>query len=338
MKNISQPNNSQQLVDKFNRKITYVRMSVTDRCDFRCIYCMDEQMTFLPRAQLLTLEELELVGQAFVELGVTKIRITGGEPLVRRNIISIFQWFGKLEGLNELALTTNGSQLGKMAQQLREAGVKRINISLDSLKPARFTKMTRTGKLEVVLRGIDAALEAGFQRIKLNAVILKNRNHDEVIDLVKFSVKKGIDITFIEEMPLGIIGEHDRAEAFYSSQQIRQDLSQTFTLLPSTETTAGPSRYYRVAHTDTRVGFISPHTHNFCDTCNRVRVTTEGQLLLCLGQEHAVDLRRVIRANPGNINPLKQTIIKAMTIKPKGHDFELEKGSQILRYMNTTGG
>lgn len=338
MKNISQPNNSQQLVDKFNRKITYVRMSVTDRCDFRCIYCMDEQMTFLPRAQLLTLEELELVGQAFVELGVTKIRITGGEPLVRRNIISIFQWFGKLEGLNELALTTNGSQLGKMAQQLREAGVKRINISLDSLKPARFTKMTRTGKLEVVLRGIDAALEAGFQRIKLNAVILKNRNHDEVIDLVKFSVKQGIDITFIEEMPLGIIGEHDRAEAFYSSQQIRQDLSQTFTLLPSTETTAGPSRYYRVAHTDTRVGFISPHTHNFCDTCNRVRVTTEGQLLLCLGQEHAVDLRRVIRANPGNINPLKQTIIKAMTIKPKGHDFELEKGSQILRYMNTTGG
>jgi len=338
MKNISQPNNSQQLVDKFNRKITYVRMSVTDRCDFRCIYCMDEQMTFLPRAQLLTLEELELVGQAFVELGVTKIRITGGEPLVRRNIISIFQWFGKLEGLNELALTTNGSQLGKMAQQLREAGVKRINISLDSLKPARFTKMTRTGKLEVVLRGIDAALEAGFQRIKLNAVILKNRNHDEVIDLVKFSVKQGIDITCIEEMPLGIIGEHDRAEAFYSSQQIRQDLSQTFTLLPSTETTAGPSRYYRVAHTDTRVGFISPHTHNFCDTCNRVRVTTEGQLLLCLGQEHAVDLRRVIRANPGNINPLKQTIIKAMTIKPKGHDFELEKGSQILRYMNTTGG
>ncbi len=327
-----------QLIDKFNRKITYVRISVIDRCDFRCVYCMDEKMTFLPRAQILTLEELEWLGRAFVELGVTKIRITGGEPLVRKNILHLFQGLGELEGLNELVLTTNGSQLVKMAQPLKEAGVKRINISLDSLKADRFQQMTRTGKLNVVLRGIDAALKAGFKRVKINAVILKNRNHDEVTDLVQFACDYGIDITFIEEMPLGIIGTHDRAEAFYSSAQIRQDLEESFTLLPSAETSAGPARYYRVINTDTRVGFISPHSHNFCDTCNRVRVTTEGRLLLCLGQEHSVDLRRVIRANPGDMMALKEAIIKAMAIKPKGHDFELDEQPQILRYMNATGG
>lgn len=327
-----------QLIDQFNRKITYVRMSVTDRCDFRCVYCMSEQMTFLPRAQLLTLEELELVGRAFVELGITKIRLTGGEPLVRKNILQLFHGLGKLEALTELVLTTNGSQLVKMAQPLKEAGVKRINISLDTLKPELFHKMTRTGKLESVLRGIDAAIDAGFERVKINAVILKHRNHEEVIDLVQFAIDKGIDISFIEEMPLGEIGEHDRAEAFYSSTQIRHDLKQSFTLLPTTETTAGPSKYYRVAHTDTRVGFISPHSHNFCETCNRVRMTTDGHLLPCLGKENSVDLRRVIRANPGNIIPLKQAIIKAITIKPKGHDFELDKQAHILRYMNVTGG
>jgi len=299
---------------------------------------MDEKMTFLPRAQILTLEELEWLGRAFVELGVTKIRITGGEPLVRKNILHLFQGLGELEGLNELVLTTNGSQLVKMAQPLKEAGVKRINISLDSLKPDRFQQMTRTGKLNVVLRGIDAALKAGFKRVKINAVILKNRNHDEVTDLVQFACDNGIDITFIEEMPLGIIGTHDRAEAFYSSAQIRQDLEESFSLLPSAETSAGPARYYRVINSDTRVGFISPHSHNFCDTCNRVRVTTEGRLLLCLGQEHSVDLRRVIRANPGDMMALKEAIIKAMAIKPKGHDFELDEQPQILRYMNATGG
>ena len=331
-------NTSPQLIDKFNRKITYVRMSVTDRCDFRCVYCMNEQMTFLPRAQLLTLEELELVGHAFVELGVTKIRLTGGEPLVRQNILQVFQKLGKLQDLKELMLTTNGSQLVKMAQPLFEAGVKRINISLDTLKPERFQKMTRIGQLDVVLRGIEAAIKAGFNRIKINAVILKHRNHDEVTNLVQFAVAQGIDISFIEEMPLGEIGEHDRAEVFYSSAQIRHDLKQSFTLIPTTETTAGPSKYYRVAHTNTRVGFISPHSHNFCDTCNRVRVTTDGHLLLCLGKENSVDLRRVIRANPGNIVPLKQAIIKAMTVKPKGHNFELDSETQILRYMNVTGG
>jgi len=327
-----------QLIDKFNRKITYVRLSVTDRCDFRCVYCMNEKMTFLPRAQLLTLEELEWLGRAFVELGVTKIRLTGGEPLVRQNILQLFQGLGRLAGLKELVLTTNGSQLVKMAQPLKAAGVKRINISLDSLNPARFQNMTRVGKLESVLRGIDAAIQVGFERIKLNAVILKNRNHDEVVDLVQFAVNQGIDISFIEEMPLGTIGSHDRAEAFYASEQIRDDLKSSFTLIPSTESTAGPSKYYRVAHTETRVGFISPHSHNFCETCNRVRVTTEGSLLLCLGQEHSVDLRRVIRANPGDIGPLKQAIIKAMAIKPQGHDFELDREPHILRYMNMTGG
>ncbi len=327
-----------QLIDKFNRQITYVRMSVTDRCDFRCVYCMGEKMTFLPRAQLLTLEELELVGRAFVELGVTKIRLTGGEPLVRKNVLQLFQGLDHLAGLKELVLTTNGSQLVKMAKPLFDAGVKRINISLDTLKPARFKKMTRIGQLENVLLGIDAAIKTGFERIKLNAVILKNCNHDEVTDLVQFAIDQGIDISFIEEMPLGGIDEHDRAEAFYSSDQIRHDLESLFTLIPSTETTTGPSKYYRVAHTDTRVGFISPHSHNFCETCNRVRVTTEGRLLLCLGQEHSVDLRRVIRAHPGDIAPLKQTIVNAMAIKPKGHDFQSDRESQILRYMNVTGG
>jgi cyclic pyranopterin phosphate synthase len=299
---------------------------------------MEEKMTFLPRAQLLTLEELEWVGRAFVELGVTKIRITGGEPLVRKNVLHLFQGLGKLDGLKELVLTTNGSQLVKMAQPLKDAGVKRINISLDSLKPDRFKKMTRIGKLDVVLAGIEAALKAGFQRVKINAVILKNRNDDEVTDLVQFAVDQGIDISFIEEMPLGTIGEHDRAEAFYSSQQIRQNLEKSFTLRPSTETTAGPSKYYNVINTHTRVGFISPHTHNFCDTCNRVRVTTEGLLLLCLGKENAVDLQRVIRTHPGDIVPLKQAIVEAMAIKPEGHDFELDGQPEILRYMNVTGG
>jgi cyclic pyranopterin phosphate synthase len=326
------------LIDKFNRRITYVRLSVTDRCDFRCVYCMGEKMTFMPRAQLLTLEELEWLGRAFVELGVTKIRITGGEPLIRKNVLQLFQGLSKFSGLKELVLTTNGSQLFKMAQPLREAGVKRINISLDTLSAVRFKKMTRFDKLDVVLRGIDAAIKAGFERIKINAVILKNRNHDEVIDLVQFAVDQGIDITFIEEMPLGEIGEHNRAEAFYASAQIRQDLKKKFTLLPSLETTAGPSKYYKVGNTDTRVGFISPHTHNFCDSCNRVRVTTDGHLLLCLGQEHSVDLRRVIRANPDNMILLKQTLIDAMAIKPKSHDFELDGQPQISRHMNVTGG
>lgn len=326
------------LVDKYNRKVTYLRISVTDRCDFRCIYCMGENMTFLPRAQLLTLEELEWVGQAFVEMGVTKIRVTGGEPLVRKNVLQLFQGLGKLNGLNELVMTTNGSLLEKMAKPLQEAGVKRVNISLDSLRPDRFAKISRGGDLNKVLRGIEAALTVGFQRIKLNAVIIQHRNHDEVINLVQFAIDQGVDISFIEEMPLGNLENRDRNEVFYSSDQIRQELKTVFTLIPSMETTGGPARYYHLAQTQTRVGFISPHSHNFCDHCNRVRLTPDGHLLLCLGQESAVDLKRVIRSHPGEIAPLKQAIIKAMELKPKSHEFLVSNSSPILRYMNFTGG
>lgn len=332
------PQVTETLVDRFGRTVNYVRISVTDRCDFRCVYCMDEEMQFVPRAQLLTLEELAAVARAFTELGVSKIRITGGEPLVRRNITELLDQIGALPGLNELVMTTNGSQLPRYAGALRAAGVKRLNISLDSLQPERFRRLTRVGELDSVMAGIDAALAAGFERTKLNAVILKNRNHDEVTDLVRFAADRGMDISFIEEMPLGMIGEHDRAEAYYSSDQIRADLEQTFTLLPTTETTGGPSRYFQLAETGTRVGFISPHSHNFCDSCNRVRLTCEGRLLLCLGQEHSVDLRRVLRANPGDLEAVKQAIRDSMAIKPRGHDFNLEAKPVIFRHMNTTGG
>lgn len=332
------PHAPAQLIDRFGRHVTYVRVSVTDRCDFRCVYCMSEQMTFLPRAQILTLEEILFLLRAFCDLGVTKVRITGGEPLVRQNVLWLFREAGKLAGLKELVLTTNGSQLERAAHELRAAGVKRVNISLDSLDPERFRRITRYGDLHKVLRGIRTALDAGFERIKLNSVILKNRNHDEVVDLVNFAIERGIDISFIEEMPLGVIGDHDRAEAYYSSDQIRADLERHFTLLPTTESTGGPSRYFRVSGTETRVGFISPHSHNFCSACNRVRVTTEGRLLLCLGQEHSADLRRVIRGYPGDLERLKRTIVAAMALKPKGHEFDLAAKPVILRHMNVTGG
>ena len=328
----------EKLVDKFGRTVDYVRISVTDRCDFRCVYCMEEEMTFVPRAQLLTLEEIHRIGQAFTELGVSKIRITGGEPLVRRNVIKLFEDLGRLPGLEELVTTTNGSQLVKMSRDLKNAGVKRVNISLDSLDEEKFRRITRVGELSSVLAGIDAALDAGFEKVKINSVILKNRNHDEVLDLVDFASSKGMDISFIEEMPLGVIAEHDRAEAYYSSDQIREDLQQRFTLVPTTEKTNGPSRYFRVKETGTRVGFISPHSHNFCGDCNRVRLTCEGRLLLCLGQEHSVDLRHVLRSHPGELEPLKNAIRDSMSIKPKGHDFDLAAKPVIFRHMNVTGG
>lgn len=327
-----------KLIDGFNRHIDYVRFSVTDRCDFRCVYCMSEKMTFLPRAEILSLDEFAQLGRAFVGLGVTKIRITGGEPLVRHNVIWLMQQLGALSGLRELVITTNGSQLEGMAGQLLDAGVKRINISLDSLDAERFKRITRVGDLDKVLRGIEAARRAGFGRIKLNSVILKNRNHDEVVPLVRFAVEKDLDISFIEEMPLGAISEHDRAEAYFSSGQIREALASDFDLMPTTENTGGPSRYWRVAGSNTRVGFISPHSHNFCDTCNRVRVTSEGRLLLCLGQEHSVDLRAVMRDHPDDDALLQQAIVGSMAIKPKGHDFHLDGVPVILRHMNVTGG
>jgi GTP 3',8-cyclase len=328
----------QQLVDRFGRVVDYVRISVTDRCDFRCVYCMDEQMEFLPRARILTLEELALIGRAFVELGVRKIRLTGGEPLVRQNVLKLMQDLGRLPGLRELVLTTNGSQLGHMAHDIRAAGVRRINISLDSLDADRFRRLTRTGDLNQVLAGIEAARNAGFENIKLNAVILKGRNEDEVIPLVEFASSKGMDISFIEEMPLGVIGDHDRAEAYYSSDQILADLARRFTMIPTTETTGGPSKYYRLPETGTRVGFISPHSHNFCGDCNRVRLTVEGQLLLCLGQEHSVDLKQVVRAHPGSMDVLKQAIVASMDIKPQGHEFNLREQPLIFRHMSHTGG
>lgn len=327
-----------KLIDRFDRRVSYLRMSVTDRCNFRCVYCMSEKMTFLPRAQILSLEESLTIGRAFSELGVSKIRITGGEPLVRRNIIWLLQRLNQLPGLDELVLSTNGTELVKLAPAIRDAGVRRINISLDSLRHERFRQLTRVGDLDKVLQGIHAAQLAGFDNIKINSVILKNRNHDEVVDLVKFAIDLGIDISFIEEMPLGQIREHDRAELYFSSDELLAQLNKAFTLIPSTRSTGGPSHYYQINGTTSHIGLISPHSHNFCSSCNRVRLTAEGRLLLCLGQEHSVDLRRVIRSHPGDSERLKQAIVQAMTIKPKGHDFNLSQQPTILRYMNMTGG
>ena len=327
-----------QLIDRFGRVINYVRISVTDRCDFRCVYCMSEDMTFVPRSQLLTLEEISRVGKAFVDLGVQRIRLTGGEPLTRRDIIHVFNDLGELDGLNDLTVTTNGSQLPKMAAELKQAGVTRINISLDTLKADRFKRLTRTGDLEQTLEGIEAARQQGFQKIKLNAVILKGRNEDEIIDLVDYASSRGMDISFIEEMPLGIIGDHDRAETYYSSDEILADIRKIHKLEAMQAKTGGPSKYYRLNDSDNRVGFISPHSHNFCGDCNRVRLTAEGRLLLCLGQEHSVDLRRVLRANPTDDEPVRQAIIDAMDIKPEGHEFNLQEQPVLFRHMNATGG
>lgn len=326
------------LIDPFQRSITYLRISVTDRCDFRCVYCMNEEMTFLPRSQLLTLEELAEIAEAFSELGVKKIRITGGEPLVRRNVLSLFNRVGQLPQLEELTLTTNGSQLTHFAQDLRRAGVKRLNISLDSLRADRFRELTRVGELGKVLTGIDAAKAAGFDKIKLNCVVLKNRNADEVVDLVRFARDKQLDISFIEEMPLGSVTDHIRREEFCSSQELRELLAPAFTLTPLDESTAGPSRYWQVDDSQARVGFISPHSENFCASCNRVRLTAEGRLLLCLGNEHSVDLKAVVRRHPGDKDKLKEAIVDAIKIKPERHYFNHDDEPQIVRLMNTTGG
>ena len=332
-----------QLIDRFGREVTYVRLSVTDRCDLRCVYCMSEDMKFVPREQLLTLEEMGRIGKAFIDLGVNKIRLTGGEPLTRRNIISVFEALGSKTNLKDLTVTTNGTLLEKYAQPLKDAGLTRINISLDTLRADRFKKITRIGKLEKTLTGIEAALKVGFQKIKLNTVIMHGYNDDEIIDLVEFVRMRDMDISFIEEMPLGEIGDHDRAKAYYSSNDLRQFLQNHYDLTATTEHTGGPAKYYRFADNElSRIGFISPHSHNFCDDCNRVRVTAEGMLLLCLGQEHSLDLRKVVRANPDasihNDEVLKQAIIGAMQLKPKGHDFNLNEQPIIMRHMSATGG
>ncbi len=337
---MSSVSNTKKLIDRFGREVTYVRMSITDRCDFRCVYCMDEEMTFMPREKLLTLEEIVFLLRAFCELGVEKVRITGGEPLVRRNVDWLFEQVGKLKqttSLRELNLTTNGSQLPKYADSLAQSGLDRINISLDSLKPERFKELTRTGELSSVLAGISAAQQAGLKGIKLNAVIMKGRNEDEVVDLARFAIKEGIDISYIEEMPLGHVS-HERQESYCSSDEVLAMLQKEIDLQPSIETTGGPSRYYQVKSSSSKIGFISPHSHNFCDSCNRVRVTTEGRLLLCLGQEHSMDLRDIMRRFPGDMKRLKQAIIDSMDIKPKGHDFDLTAQPIIFRHMSVTGG
>jgi cyclic pyranopterin phosphate synthase len=328
------------LIDRFQRRVDYVRLSVTDRCDFRCVYCMAEDMTFAPKQHILSLEEIFEVARAFVELGVGKIRLTGGEPLIRNNILSLIEPLGRLPGLHQLVVTSNGSQLHRLAGTLRQLGVQRINISLDSLQPRRFRQLTRHGNLDQVIAGIDAAIAAQFEGIRINAVILKGRNEDEVLDLVDFALQRGIDIAFIEEMPLGLIDEHDRALSFCSSDELRNIVASKYHLAPLGDPhgSAGPARYYRAGNGPTRVGFISPHSHNFCHMCNRVRVTAEGRLLLCLGNEHSADLRSVLRSPNYTLDDLKQTIINAMAIKPERHHFNLEDAPDIVRFMNTTGG
>jgi len=326
------------LVDKYGRHVTYIRLSITDRCDFRCTYCMAEEMTFLPRDQVLTLEECLRIASTFVSLGVTKVRVTGGEPLVRHNAVWLLERIARLEGLKELVITTNGSQLDRFAQPLLDAGVKRINISLDTLRADRFREITRVGDLAKVLRGIDAAKAAGFQRIKLNTVMMRERNDDEFIDLLQFSVDQGIDITFIEEMPLGEIG-HGRQASYFSSEEAIERLQTRFTLLPSTENSGGPARYWRIPDTQTRVGFISPHSHNFCDICNRVRITAQGELYPCLGNNDAISLLPLLRKHPDDDAPLLAAIMHTMGIKAKGHDFTEQMNSpQVVRFMSMTGG
>jgi cyclic pyranopterin phosphate synthase len=340
------PNSAQalphKLVDQFGRQVDYIRLSITDRCDFRCVYCMSEDMTFLPRDEVLSLEECARLVKVFVRLGVSKVRITGGEPLVRKNALWLFEEIGKLKNLNELVLTTNGSQLEKQAQNLKNAGVKRINISLDSLDATRFKTITRTGELDKVLRGIQAAKLADFDSIKLNTVLMRGFNDDEVLSLVNFAIEQAIDISFIEEMPLGDVN-HTRESTFMSNIDTLKLLQSKYPLIASVETTGGPARYWRVADakgkSNTKIGFISPHSHNFCESCNRVRITCKGELYLCLGQEDKIDLMPLLRAHPNDDQPLITAILNSMAIKPKGHDFDLRRAEPtIIRFMSHTGG
>ncbi|WP_339532505.1 GTP 3',8-cyclase MoaA [Pseudomonas mucidolens] len=326
------------LQDGFGRQIDYLRLSVTDRCDFRCVYCMAKNMTFLPRQQVLTLEELQRLARLFVGQGVRKIRLTGGEPLIRPGIVGLCRDIAALPGLRELVLTSNGSQLSRLAVPLAEAGVKRMNISLDSLDARKFRAITRNGDLEQVLGGIEAARNAGFERVKLNCVVMKGRNFDEVPALVQYAIDQRIDISFIEEMPLGDVGR-SRGETFCSSAEVRALIAKSHALLDSTENSGGPARYVRLEqHPATRIGFISPNSHNFCGSCNRVRMTVEGKLLLCLGQDDALDLRRLLRRYPLDDQPVIGAVQKALMGKPMRHDFTPDAEVQIVRFMNMSGG
>jgi len=331
------------LIDPFARAVTYLRVSVTDRCDFRCVYCMAENMTFLPKKQLLTLEELDRVCSAFVGLGVRKLRITGGEPLVRRDIMTFFRSVGRhLEtgALEELTLTTNGSQLARFASELYAAGVRRVNISLDTLDAEKFGRVTRWGRLEQVMRGIDAAQAAGL-RVKINTVALKGFNEPELFDMVAWCAARDMDLTFIEVMPMGDLGNENRIDQYWSLDEVRARLAERFTLVDLAERTGGPARYVRLAETGQKIGFITPLSHNFCESCNRVRLTCTGELFMCLGQEDRADLRAPLRAHPESDDALIDAIRAAIAAKPKGHDFDYSRqraDGQVTRHMSHTGG
>lgn len=333
---IQLPHAAGTLQDGHGRRISYLRLSLTDRCDFRCTYCMAEDMTFLPRHRVMTLEECLRLARIFVDLGVSKLRITGGEPLVRRDVLWLLERLAALEGLKELVLTTNGSQLERFARPLARAGVQRLNISLDTLNPERFRALTRTGDLHKVLRGIAAAQAAGFRRLKLNTVMMRGCNDDELPALVEFCISQGLDIAFIEEMPLGDLG---RSRSYYSSDEALARLQPLYDLTPSSESSGGPARYWRVAGSDTRVGFISPHSHNFCDTCNRVRITATGELYPCLGHNDATPLLPLLRRHCDDDEPARQAIRHTLGLKVAGHDFTRELDApRVVRFMSATGG
>ena len=334
---------SAPLIDPFQRAISYLRVSVTDRCDFRCVYCMSENMTFLPKAQLLTLEELDTMCSTFIGMGVEKLRITGGEPLVRKGIMTFFDAMTRhLDSgvLRELTLTTNGSQLEKFAPDLAAAGVRQINVSLDTLDDTKFAQITRWGRLPQVIRGIDAAQKAGL-RVKINVVALKGFNEDELFSLTQWCATRDMDLTFIEVMPMGDIGNEDRLDQYWPLRDLRARLAERFTLTDLAERSGGPARYVRLEETGQKIGFITPLTHNFCESCNRVRLTCTGELYMCLGQEDMADLRAPLRANPGDTAALEEAIRAAIRLKPKGHDFDYSRqvvDGKMSRHMSHTGG
>lgn len=330
------------LVDSFGRAIRYLRVSVTDRCDFRCHYCMSEDMTFLPKKDVLSLEELDRLCSLFVKTGTRKIRLTGGEPLVRKGVMTLI---GRLArhldsgALDELTLTTNGSQLAAKARELADHGIRRINVSLDTLDKDKFHAITRWGELDRVLAGIDAAQAAGLA-VKLNTVAVKGFNDREIDDLIRFAHGRGMEMTLIETMPLGEIGG-ERVDQYLPLSEVRADLERRWTLTPDPHSSGGPARYDRIAETGGRIGFITPMTHNFCESCNRVRLTCTGTLYMCLGQDDSADLRQALRASPDDDGPVEEAIRDAVARKPKGHDFVIEResnGPSIRRHMSTTGG
>ena len=328
------------LVDPFGRTVSYLRVSLTDRCDFRCVYCMAEHMTFLPKAEVLSLEEIEILCNAFIDLGTKKIRLTGGEPLVRKNVLTLIEKLGKKigSGLEELTITTNGSQLTRYSEQLFEYGIRRVNVSIDTLNPESFKKITRWGNLEKVLEGIRTANKAGI-KIKINAVALKNVNEHELESMMKWAHSEGHDFTIIETMPMGEITEN-RNDQYLPLSLVRGRMKENYTLIESNFNTGGPARYVQVKETGGRLGFITPLTHNFCESCNRVRLTCTGILYMCLGQDDSADLRKVLRKGIKN-KDLEKAIREAISRKPKGHDFEINRRSSepaVSRHMSVTGG